>query len=435
MRLYIKIPDLEFKKVFFERILRKIMSKVVVLGGCGVVGSVAAKTLVHADEFSEVVIADINLDKAKQLATEFGSKASAIKFDALDLASIKNAIKGANVVVNCVGPFYKFAIPILNAVIESKVNYVDVCDDVEPTYAMLAMDEKVKQANICALIGMGSSPGVTNLLAKYAATDLLVECDSIDMYHAHGGEPSEGPGVIGHRFYCMTIDVPVFNEGKAITVKTHESESLQEEISFINLPGKYRVFPYPHPEPITLPKYIKGIKRVTNKGTVLPEEYYNLTLAVHTAGLDSKDEIDVKGLKITPYEFAIAYLIKRRDEILKKINFGEQKGCVKIVVKGRKKEKKQLVDRTYVFSLVSEGTAKNQAMGEATGIPAAFGAILMNQGKITVKGVCPPEACIDPMDFLELMRKTLSLEKASSGKSPLIIESIDGEGNVKRLEI
>ncbi|MBD3352887.1 MAG: NAD(P)H-binding protein [Candidatus Lokiarchaeota archaeon] len=413
------------------------MAKVTILGGCGVVGTAALKTLANTDDFSDVVIADINLERANELADELGNKVSAVKVDANDTESIKKAISGSDVVINTIGPYYKYEKNILSTVIQAGINYVDVNDDTGATYDALSMDEDAKKANVLALIGMGSSPGVTNLLAAYAANDLLAECDSIDMYHAHGGEPTEGPGVIGHRFYCLSQDIPVFINGESKEVSQSESAQLEEEIEFINLEGKHRVYPYPHPEPITLPMFIKdrGLRRVTNKGTVLPHEYYSLTRKIHSCGLDSKEAIDVKGQKVIPYDFAISYLIKKRDEILEQTNFGEQRGCVKIVCKGRKKERRKLVGRTYIFSLVSEGAGKGQALGEGTGIPCAFGAILMQRGVLKGKGVLPPEACVNPMNFIQLMREVLRTdESVEEKKSPVIFESIDDNGNIKRME-
>ncbi len=407
--------------------------KVIVLGGCGVVGTACTRTLANDDTFKEVIIGDIDLDKAEKLAEQLGEKVSAVKVDANDKESIRSAIKGTDMVVNCVGPYYKFEKIILPVVIEEKINYVDVNDDTGATYDALDMDEAAKEAGITALIGMGSSPGVTNLLAHYAATDLLGECDSIDMFHTHGGEPSEGPGVIGHRFYCMSNPVPVFLDGEEKLVDPMDSESLEEDVEFINLEGKYHVYPYPHPEPITMPKYIEDIKRVTNKGNVLPEEYYELTRNVFAAGLDSKEPVNVKGTQITPYDFAISYLIQEREKILEETNFGKAKGCVKIVVKGRKKRTNE--ERTYIFSLVSEGVGEGKGLGEGTGTPAAFGAILVQQGKVDAKGVIPPEGGVNAMDFLQLMRTTYKIGKGDEeSKSPLIFESIDGEGNVKRME-
>ena len=76
-----------------------------------------------------------------------------------------------------------------------------------------------------------------------------------------------------------------------------------------------------------------------------------------------------------------------------------------------------------------------QSMGEGTGIPAAIGATLMHRGKIQEKGVLPPEACVNPMDFLAIMQGFLKLEGITGKGSPLIIESIDAQGKVKQLSL
>ncbi|MCK4963675.1 MAG: saccharopine dehydrogenase NADP-binding domain-containing protein, partial [Dehalococcoidia bacterium] len=136
------------------------MSKVTVLGGCGVVGSIAAETLVSSGVFSEVVIADIEIAHARRMVEQLGTgNVSAVKVDAASAQSISNAIVGSSVVLNCVGPFYKYGPIIMKVVIESKVNYVDVCDDFDATEKLLAMDGDARKAGISALVGMGSSPG------------------------------------------------------------------------------------------------------------------------------------------------------------------------------------------------------------------------------------------------------------------------------------
>lgn len=407
------------------------MSKICVLGGCGAVGSFSVRTLANFNEFSEIIIGDINIEKAEKLATEIGSnKIKTLKVDALDPSSIKSAIKGSDVVLNCTGPFYKFVPIILKTVINAGIDYVDICDDVDVTIDILKMDDQAKKVNISALIGMGSSPGVTNLLAKLAAEQLLDEIESVDFYHAHGGEPIEGLGVIAHRIHAMTIDIPMFLDGKLKTVKFFEEDgiALQEDVDF-HLIGTHRVYPYPHPEQITIPKYIKGLKRVTNKGTVLPERYYNLIKEIVRLGMISEDPIDVMGQMIKPVDFAMAYIIEQREKILKDVNFGQQRGALKIVAKGKKKGK----PHQYIFNMAS----MSQAMGEGTGIPAALGAILMNQGKITEKGVFPPEGGVNPLDFLKLAQKAFDLggPEEETGRSPFFVESIDSEGKVNRITI
>ena len=72
-------------------------------------------------------------------------------------------------------------------------------------------------------------------------------------------------------------------------------------------------------------------------------------------------------------------------------------------------------------------------MGEGTGVPAALGAMLMGTGRIKEKGVLPPEACVDPMELLELARTKTS---AGGGKGlPIIIEHIDKSGKSKTINL
>lgn len=404
------------------------MTRVTVLGGCGAVGSIAVSTLAALTDFSEVVVADIDVAKAKRMVGQLGTAClSATRVDALDASSIREVIKGSDVVLNCVGPFYQFGPPILKAVIQAGINYVDISDDVDATRAQLDLSKQAERQGVSACIGMGSSPGVTNLLAKFCADQLLEQVEAIDIFHAHGGEPTEGAGVIGHRFHAMTSDIPVYLDGQYKTVRFFDPAgiALREDVEFREL-GKYQVYPYPHPEIITLPRYIK-CRRVTNKGTVLPDEYFRFIVDLVKLGIVGETPIEVKGQRIAPRDFAIAYIVQERDRILRETKFGEQRGCVKIVVTGKKQGK----PHQFVFSMASRG----QAMGEGTGIPAAFGATLMQRGKILQKGVLPPEACIKPLEFLAVMQEFLKLKKVAGKGSPLRIESIDSEGRKEELSL
>ena len=404
------------------------MSRITVLGGCGVVGTVAVKALVSSGDFSEIVVGDINLQKANECVAQIGDEClSSFRVDASDPAAVKEAIKGSDIVLNCCGPFYKLGPIVLKAVIESGIDYVDVCDDYDATKKLLEMDGKAKKAGISALTGMGSSPGVANLLAKFCADHMLDEVDSIDILHAHGGEPTEGAAVVAHRIHSMTSPIPMYLDGKYETVDYfgESGKALEEEVEF-HFIGRYKCYPYPHPETITLPNYIK-CKRVTNLGCVIPPRYYRMIRDITRVGIVGEDPLTVGDQKIVPREFAIAYIIQQREKILKEENFGEQRGCLKITIKGIEDGE----PRQYDFSMASIG----QSMGEGTGIPAALGVILMKRGKITAKGVLPPEACVNPLDFLGLMQEYLKLDKMTGGESPLIIESIDKDGNVERLDM
>jgi saccharopine dehydrogenase-like NADP-dependent oxidoreductase len=404
------------------------MSRLTVLGGCGAVGSTAVKMLVSSKYFPEIVVADKDIKAAKTLSKDLGAeRVKAAELDADSTQSIAKVIEGSSVVLNCVGPFYRYGPPIMNTVIEAGIDYVDICDDMDATEEMLAADAKAREAGVSCLVGMGSSPGMANVLVRFCADTLLTEVDAVDIYHAHGGEPIEGPAVIKHRFHSMEIDIPMFLDGAYKTVRLFEEsgKALEEEAEFRNI-GTYPVYGYPHPETITLPKYIKGIKRVTNLGLVLPVTYAELIKQMVRTGLTSDEPLEVQGCEIIPREFAVAFVISRRNGLLKEAGITEQMGCLKIVVKGKKDGEPS----TYVFSMSSKG----MGMGEGTGIPAALGAILMGEGKIKEKGVFPPEAVVEPPEIIELAGEVIR----SSGKGsevPIFIEHIDKDGNVNPLEL
>jgi saccharopine dehydrogenase (NAD+, L-lysine-forming) len=388
---------------------------------------VAARILVGQDRFTEVRIGDLNPQRAREVAAALGAKARPVGVDASDLVSLRRAMAGADLVLNCTGPFFKLAAGVFEAARQLKLAYVDVCDDVDATRQLLELDGAARAAGMTALIGMGSSPGVTNLLAKLAAEAFLDETDSIDIFHAHGGEPLEGAGVIGHHFHNMTVEIPVFLDGELRQVSFFgpEGVALRQEFELPVL-GKVTLFPHPHPEQITLPRSIR-CRRVTNKGTVLPEAYYELIRETCRLGFDSQEPLEVKGHQITPRDFSIAYILREREKLLAQSQFGEQRGCLSVIVKGRKDGQA----REYRFHLAS----RSQSLGEATGVPAAIGVLLIAEGKVQGPGVLTPEAAVAPMDFLGWIPKVMTLDADKEGGRAfggIILEQIDEDGQVTR---
>jgi len=405
------------------------MAKVTVLGGCGAVGSVAVRTLVQCGDFAEVVIGDWNIDLARSMAIALGATVTAVQCDARDPQSVRSAIEGSSVVLNCVGPFYSTVKPVLNAVVEMGINYVDVCDDVDVTLEILDMQDKVRRAGVAALIGMGSSPGLTNIIARLAADSLLDSVEAIDIFHTHGGEPVEGAGVIGHRFHCMAIPIPMYLDGKLEYVDYFGEDglALRQSFDFPHI-GPTIIYPYPHPEQITLPQHI-AVRQVTNKGSVLPEPYYDLIRDLARLGMSSIEPVDVKGQGVVPYDFSIAYVLRERERILAETGFGQQRGCVSVIIRGSSAGRPS----EYRFHMAST----SQALGEGTGIPAAIGTMLMQRGRVQGQGVMPPEACLRPMEFLSLALEFFTRDAAGKGEPSegLIVERVDETGALTRINL
>jgi len=363
--------------------------RILALGGCGAQGTFATKDLVESKDVSKVIIGDVNVEKARRVAADIGSpKLSTIEIDVNDHRKLVKVMRDVDVVANFVGPYYEHGVKVVKAAIEAGKNYVDVCDDYDATQKMIALNNLARDKGITILLGLGVSPGIANLIAKYGA-DKLDQVEEIKIAWIIGAGEPEGPAVLYHTFHGVTGSVPQFLDGKLVEVAP---ASGKEIVEFPEPVGKAEVFYFGHPEPLTIPQTIKGVKVVTNKGGVLPSELNQLLLALAEVGLTGLTPITVKGREITPRDFLVSYMASFMPEELPPE--GPPPSAMKIEVKGKKKG----MDTKYIYNAVGR-------MGEATGIPASIGAQMLGRGDIKIKGVVAPEACLDPEPFIVEMLK------------------------------
>mgnify|MGYP001125616122 CR=1 FL=1 len=68
-------------------------------------------------------------------------------------------------------------------------------------------------------------------------------------------------------------------------------------------------------------------------------------------------------------------------------------------------------------------------------IAAAIGTMLMHRGRVQGQGVLPPEACLQPMEFLPLALDFFGRDAAGKGKASegLIVERVDDSGTPVRV--
>lgn len=402
------------------------MSTVVVLGGAGGVGRVAVEALVHLAEAERVVVADQDERSAAQVVAALGAdKLEPAGVDIGDTAALLGLLGGAEVVVNCVGPFYRFGPPTLDVALRAGVGYVDVCDDLDATRALLDMDGAAREAGVTALIGMGNSPGLANIFVKLCAQDLLDEVTSADICHVHGGEPEEGAAVLKHRIHAMVEDVPLFVDGEFIAVRQLEASGAEyvREVDFAGV-GTYPAYPYPHPETITLPRSFPTLKRATNLGVVYPLSYFEMTQDLVRAGMSAEEPVQVGAAQVAPIDVMVSMLQRERPRLLAQDDVTGAGGCLRVDVGGVKDGE----EHTYVCSLTSAGAGA----GEGTGIPAALGAALHLRGSLGDRpGVHPPEAIVPVGELLELAGQVVGAMGMGAGTQgiPLTVEHIGPDGD------
>ena len=369
--------------------------KVLALGGSGGMGRFAVETSMSFENIDEITVADINADAAIAFAASMNEKVKGIGLNVTDIDDLKAQMRQADIVINTVGPFFKYGPPILEAALDSGCDYLDINDDWEPTLEMLEFHRKAENNSHTAILGMGASPGLTNMLGAAA----IGELDEVETLYTgwtmDGATPEEESSQSGinaamiHGVQQMTGTVRIHDDGKSKMVKPLK----QVEIDFPGF-GKFKPHIFGHPEAITFPHHFKTIKNSIN--------------LAHGSGFGVlKWIMRLVDWKIISVERAAGIVQNLSSSIrkdleeqgidsrlnLKNTNFSEPPPLYALATGLKDGEK------------ASCGTVFNSSdlisMGEATGIPLACGLKLLVDGKILKKGVFAPEGAINPHEFFK----------------------------------
>jgi len=379
--------------------------KVLVVGGTGGMGQGVARDLIKQTQINSVILGDINVDPSRvQEKLKASEKVTLKLLDVNNHDGLVEAIKGVDVVVNCAGPFYKTAVAVARAAVEAKVNYIDICDDYEATEILFAsdIDKKAREAGITVLTGMGSDPGTNNVLVKWYANK-LDRVDEIYLYWVVSIAELAG-AAWDHSLHMILGKIPQFIDGKIEYVDGGSGEEIER---FLEPLGECLISYVGHPQPLTIPRYIKGVKKVVIKGALIPLWVDKLLKEQKATGLLSKEPIEIKGQKIIPYDLTL----RLWDAIPKGRDNGPQASGLKVIVKGVKGNN----EVTYTADIVGR-------MAPGTGLPASIAALMFSFGEIKEKGVVAPEGCIDPDKFLsELIKRGARIHQTETIKSILKI--------------
>jgi lysine 6-dehydrogenase len=374
-----------------------------VLGGTGGMGQGVARDLIKQEQIKKVILGDINTDPSRvQDKLRASEKVSLSRIDVNDHNGLVSAIRDVDVVINCAGPFYKTAVAVARAAVEAKVNYIDICDDYEAADILFAsdIDKAAKEAGITVLTGMGSDPGTNNVIVKWYA-DQLDRVDEIALFWVVSIAELSG-AAWDHSLHMTLGKIPQYLDGKLEYV---EGGTGEETAEFLEPLGTCQVRYVGHPQPLTIPRYIKGVKRVVIKGALIPSWVDQLIREQRETGFLSKEPVEVKGTKVAPYDLTLQLwgaIPNNRDK-------GPFSSGLKVIVKGERKGKQV----TYTADIVGR-------MAPGTGLPASIAALMLDAGDVTVKGVVAPEGCIDPGKFLaELLKRGAKIHQTETIRSML----------------
>lgn len=113
---------------------------------------------------------DVELAGRNKKAIEIISKDTGFPFHICELnenTKLENLLREFDTVIHCAGPFSETAIPMVEACIKSKTNYLDITGEIWVFEDIMKYHEKAQEAGIVLLPGVGFDVVPTDCLAAY----------------------------------------------------------------------------------------------------------------------------------------------------------------------------------------------------------------------------------------------------------------------------
>jgi saccharopine dehydrogenase-like NADP-dependent oxidoreductase len=387
----------------------------VLLVGTGGVGEAIAVIAKDRPFLEKVVLADIDLSRALEVAQKVGGgrRFPVERLDASSKAQIVALARKHEVdlVLNAVEP--RFDMPVFDAAFEAGVHYMDMAmslskrHPVEP-YAKTELklgDEQFAKADaweeqgLLALVGMGVEPGMVDVLAAYAAKHLF---DTIDEVGIRDGANLD---VKGYRFApnfsiwttieeCLNPPIVYERDGGWFTT---EPFSEPEVFEFPEGIGPVECVNVEHEEVVLVPRWL-DVGRVTFKYG-LGREFIDVLRTIELLGLDSTTPVEVHGVRVAPRDVVAACL----PDPAKLGHLMTGKTCAGAWIRGVKGDHPK---EAYLYQVADNETCMSrygvQAVVWQTAVGPVIALELLETGAWKGTGVLGPEA-FDPDPFVEKM--------------------------------
>jgi saccharopine dehydrogenase (NAD+, L-lysine-forming) len=137
---------------------------VAVLGAGGTIAPAIVRDLAASDEVERLLLLDLDRERAASVADAHGGdKASAQAVDASEASALAGALAGVDVLVNSAS--YRINLDAMRACLAAGCHYLDLGGLYWMTHKQLELGADFEGAGLLGVLGIGSSPGKTNLMA------------------------------------------------------------------------------------------------------------------------------------------------------------------------------------------------------------------------------------------------------------------------------
>lgn len=350
-------------------------------------GRWAVRAIAKLGSADRLLIADIDVARARRVAGEVGGPCAALRLDATDPMALREAFAGCDVVLNTMGPFSLFARPILEAAIECGCDYLDIDDDWESTLEAFDYDAPARERGCRVVKGIGGSPGVSNLSAVIAARRLDSVSEIVTGWSMRGAVLEDEPAYLTRGSATAAMEHWLIQVSGTIRVCRNGVAQDIEPLQPVDLEypgiGPVRTYTVGHPEAVTLPRYIGGLVTSLNvtSGPDWLFDHSRSVAALYDAG-----------------SVSLAEGARQMESPPRPAERGPRDPLAPVWALARGER----AGRGVAVSVEPRAMPPGK-MGGGTGTALAIGLELLRRGSITEPGVHAPEGVIDPDAFFALL--------------------------------
>ena len=197
-----------------------------VLGAAGTIAPAIVHDLAVSEEVERMLLLDLDGARAATVAVQHGGgKAESITADAREEDALARVLDDVDVLVNTAS--YRVNLHAMRACLAAGCAYLDLGGLYWMTGRQLELADEFGRAGLLALLGIGSSPGKTNLMAQRAVEVLGVEPGQVEKVEivAGGRDPVAGddgrlcpPYALQTLLDELTLSPIVLREGRPIEI-------------------------------------------------------------------------------------------------------------------------------------------------------------------------------------------------------------------------
>ncbi len=365
------------------------MAEVVVLG-VGSAGEMAVRLLSRGNQFEKIVAVDVRPERLKHVREQNNTPhLHTEEADLREASDLKRVCTGASIIINAAMPNYNME--IMDQALQQKAHYIDLAamayPDPEvppPVLDQIKLDGDFQKQGLTAILGLGVAPGITNLLAAFAA-QRYGSLDEVRIrVYGSGYAKVEGyalaPLFSPETFLDEVLyPAPVYENGKLSKLPPFSGH---EVYAFPDKLGEATCYNVNNEETETLPRFVDPHIRFIDFKYAIEPERKTLIEGLYRIGLTGTKPIDVSGQKVVPFHVLLT-LLPASDSVADRVT-GYCCVVVDVVAGGGK-------TRHRFWTLLSHRDAMRQhgvsATAFLTGTPAAVAAQELQRGALTKRGV------------------------------------------------